>query len=72
MNSLIEVMNGSSEKNVRKAAAMLLVELLTNTKGQQLYFEKVELEYSPTSGYFTINKLPSELLELLYSNKNTL
>jgi len=44
---------------------MILVEILTNSKGQQLYLEKIAIDFSPSQGYFSLNKVPESLLELL-------
>jgi len=41
-------MNESSDVLTRKASGMLLVEILTNQKGQSIYLDKIVSEFTPS------------------------
>lgn len=56
-------MNESKDELVRKGSAYLLVEVLSTSRGQSAYFDSLGI--SPTKGYFTLNKIPKSVLELL-------
>lgn len=60
---MIELMNESEDELIRKGCAYILVETLSTSRGQNVYFETQGV--SPTKGFFTLNQMPRSILELL-------
>jgi hypothetical protein len=69
LQNLLLVMNESPDEVIRKGIAFILIEVLTTSKGQNVFFESNQI--SPTQ-VFTLNKVPSSVLELLQKNPETL
>lgn len=63
-------MNESEEELVWKACALILVEVLTTSWGKSVYFDSLGM--SPTKGFFTLNKVPKSVIELLQEDSEKL